>query len=799
MTARDPNTSLSGDGWTNSDGRIRRLQRLQIIVLALVCIGSVTLIGLLGNNLMDSAADQSRTGEQLNTLMEIRDVMVAQEAAIWRSRAKGSPLPLSDFATSYGHFREGALRMADEHAGGDGPDVTRARERVLSAVRDIDAITARLVTSGIDDARIDAALRATDEPADELRAGMREWIQAAAEAIRSANDSARRQSTRLVWSLTTLAGLILAGGVILTSRLDRTRARLVAILERSEERFRSLVQHSSDAVLVTDPAGSIRYASHAAERLFGHTPNELMGRPLSDLVHPDDDGPMSRQAGEGLDAITTGAPITWIARRADGSPVFLESVASDRTDDEMIGGVVLNNRDVTDRREMELTLEHRAFHDSLTDLPNRELFADRVDHALALMRRSGGMIAVLLLDLDDFKTVNDSLGHAAGDALLVEVADRLRATLREEDTPARLGGDEFAVLIESCGSPAEVQRLADRIGRAIREPMHVEGHTLATRASIGIRISDNPTTGAAEILRDADVAMYAAKGRGGSGSSLFDPEMNAQAGDRLALITDLDHAIERGELELHYQPAIDIRTRRIRVVEALVRWQRPGHGCVRPDVFIPLAEETGQIIDIGRWVLEGAIAQMADWNRRLPTSTSMRIAVNVSVRQLENPTFADMVFDTLRRHGMSADRLLLEVTEHALARNHEMVLANLHTVRGEGVQIAVDDFGTGYSSLAYLAELPIDVVKIDRTFVADLRAGRRSSRLAETIIRIGQSLNLLTVAEGVEDEMELDILRGLGCRHAQGYLISPPTTPDRLESSIATGTTGTALAGTTEG
>jgi len=775
---------LTESTWHQPTQQLRRLQRVQAIALAIVCVASIAFVAVLGRSLMRNADRQTDTTAQLTSLMSIRDTMTALETAIWRSRAEATPFPLQDFTVGYMRFRAEALRLADERAGGDGAEVSAARTRVLNGIRQVDDAAAKLAAG---DLSVDEALRITDAPAAELRAGMTAWTEAASEEINATNAASRRTSRQLFWSFAGLIALLLVGGTILWVLVNRARNRLVTTLEESEIRFRSLVQRSSDAVLVVGPDRNIRYASQPAERLFGYTPEELLGLPLQHLVHPDDSGPMHAFAYDG-EQCHRDTPIGWTVRHRDGGKRYFESMCADLTADETIGGVVLNSRDVTDRHEIEVTLEHRAFHDALTDLANRALFKDRVDHALELMRRNGGIVAVLIIDLDDFKTVNDSLGHSAGDALLVELADRLRGTLRSQDTPARLGGDEFAVLIESCRRPEEVMTLGDRLGEIIGRPMQVEGHTLITRASIGIRITVEPDLTAADMLRDADVAMYAAKARGGSGVSVFEEAMTKQAAERLALITDIDSALEHDEFSLVYQPSVDIRTERIHAVEALARWRNPARGMIGPNVFIPLAEETGQIVAIGNWVLDRAIAQMADWNARLLPTTTMRMAVNVSVRQLEDPTFARTVEETLRRHGLPPTRLALEVTEHAIARDPKAVTEQLSLLRRTGVLIAIDDFGTGYSSLAYLADLPIDVVKIDRGFIADLQLGRRSSRLAETVIRIGRSLHLVTVAEGVEDPHQLEILRSLGCSRAQGYLFSRPVPPDELEHSLMRGT-----------
>ncbi len=785
LTAEGP---LDVNGWHEPTARLRRLQRLQVVILAVLCLGSVVVVAVLGRSTLVSYDRQRETNDRLQRLMLSSDSMIAVESRIWRSRAEGTALPVLDFLTSYRDFRQTALELADERTGGDTPEVVDARARVVGAIHEVDRISTAFITDG--DALhgdADTALRRVAGPADDLRAGMTAWISAAVDASNAADASNRSQVVRLRWTILAILGLVFLSGLWLWLMVDRARARLIRSLEESEERFRSLVKNSSDAVMLVDPTGTIRYASDVADRLFGISPKALVGTSIIDLVAPEDTSRMSDFALRGGDTFTHESPVTWLMRCPDGSLRYIESVGIDQTDDDSVRGIVINSRDVTDRREMELMLEHRAFHDTLTDLANRALFENRVDHALAAIPRSDAMAAVLLVDLDDFKTVNDSLGHQAGDAMLIEIANRLRSALRSSDTAARLGGDEFAVLVESCTEVEEIQSLADRITRLIREPILLEGHELVIRSSIGIATDVTGEATANSMMRDADVAMYAAKAHGGGGWAVYESSMNERASERLGLINDLHRAMGRDELFLDYQPIVNLRTGRIAGMEALLRWRSPERGSVSPLEFIGLAEETGLIRDIGTWVLDTAISQMAIWLRTIPDIDDVRLAVNVSIRQFEDPGFSAVVAGALLGHGVPGRQLTLEVTEHALARDHEAVRLQMAGLKDLGVTLAIDDFGTGYSSLAYLANLPIDIVKIDRGFVEGLRHGFRDMRIAEMIVRIGQSLQLTTVAEGVEDEMQLGLLRELGCANAQGFHYSRPTTPDAMGAMLRDG------------
>jgi diguanylate cyclase (GGDEF)-like protein len=417
---------------------------------------------------------------------------------------------------------------------------------------------------------------------------------------------------------------------------------------------------------------------------------------------------------------------------------------------------------------MEERLRHQAFHDGLTGLANRSLFEDRVSHALDRSRRSGAGVAVLFVDIDDFKTVNDSLGHAVGDQLLSEVAQRVALALRSGDTAARLGGDEFAVLLEAAGV-GTASEVAERILAALAEPVAIEGRALSVGASIGVAFAAPAECDAAALLRGADIAMYAAKSSGKRRYAIFRDEMLAAVRERLDMREALREALDRGELSLRYQPVVTLADERIVSLEALLRWERPDGEVIGPERFVGLAEESGLIVPIGRWVLHEACAALAGWQHAAP---GLRMAVNISSVQLADPQLLDDVEAAIASSGIRPGELTLELTESALAASD--AAARLAALRGLGVEVAVDDFGTGYSSLSYLRRLEIDCVKIDRSFVAGISSRGQDAALVRSIVELAHALDLQVIAEGIEVAGEADVLRESGCRLGQGFLFAGP-------------------------
>jgi len=554
-------------------------------------------------------------------------------------------------------------------------------------------------------------------------------------------------------------------------------------LARREARFRSLVQNASDVICIGDAAGTITYISPAVERVLGEPPERWVGRPGLDAVHPDD----LPAAEAALGALLGRAGSTRCARyriaHADGSWRWLEVTSTNLLHDPGVRGIVANIRDVTERQEFEEQLTRHAFHDPLTGLANRALFRDRIEHALATSALDGDEVAVLMVDLDNFKTVNDSLGHTRGDAVLVEVAGRLTASLRPADTVARLGGDEFAVLLE--GAPREeVLATADRVGAALAAPLAVDGTDVPVTASIGVATGARAGHDAEDLLRNAATAMYAAKEAGKARWAEFEPAMRDGITDRLRLETDLRQAIERDELTLLYQPIMTLPGGAMVGVEALVRWRHPTLGLVSPAQFIPLAEETGLIVPVGRWVLREACRQARTWQLRHPTRPPLGLSVNLSARQLRHRGLVAEVAEALDDSGLDARHLVLEITETTLVDSGEEITATLTALRRLGVRFALDDFGTGYSSLSHLHRFPIDVVKIDKSFIDVVTGGPEQTAVARAIIQIGRTLDLETVAEGIEAAEQADRLAELGCQLGQGYHFARPLGPEAISALL---------------
>jgi diguanylate cyclase (GGDEF)-like protein len=439
-----------------------------------------------------------------------------------------------------------------------------------------------------------------------------------------------------------------------------------------------------------------------------------------------------------------------------------------------------------DREDSESRMRHQSLHDALTGLPNRSLFYDRIEHAFARAERSGSLVSVFLLDVDQFKTINDSLGHEAGDDLLIALSARLQHIVRGSDTVARLGGDEFVVLCE-VESDAEAFSVAERIADAWERPIPVAaGGEIFVSASIGITVARRPQS-AETMLREADAAMYRAKEGGRGRYELFDEEMRQHAFARLRTESDLRRAVEREQFRVHYQPIFDVAAQRLLGVEALVRWDRPGNGIVGPADFIGLTEETGLIAPLGRWVLEQATAQVADWRERYPHAAELGVTVNVSGRQLARPEFLSEVETALERSGLAPGTLGLEITESVLLKDASLPRSTLEAVRAHGVRVLLDDFGTGYSSLSRLKGIPVDAIKVDRSFVDGLGAEQDDTAIVSAIVDIADSLGLGTIAEGVETEEQLDALRALGCQGAQGYLFARPMCAAEFEELLAAG------------
>ena len=562
-----------------------------------------------------------------------------------------------------------------------------------------------------------------------------------------------------------------------------------ALLSAREQRFRALVQHSSDLVAVLDRGGVVTYVTPSVRQVLGTADRAVVGTPLLDRVHPEDRVLVAAV----LDAAVSSVGVTdSVACRLrvdgpDGGAAWCsaELVVNNLCDEPSVAGLVVTARDVTEQARLHRQLRHQAFHDELTGLANRALFSDRLGHALA--GRDAASPAVLYADVDGLKAVNDTLGHAAGDVVLAAVAERLATRLRARDTAARVAGDEFAVLLEDV-TAAEALEAARRLLAAVRAPLLVDGVEVFPHVSIGLAVADpaDPVD-AEQLLRQADAAMHQAKRHGADDVLVYDAAAEHALLARLELTADLHRAVQHGDLALHYQPTVDLVSGRITGVEALLRWHHPVRGPVSPAEFVPLAEETGLIGQLGLWVLRTACTQVRAWQLAAP-DRPLHLNVNLSGRQLEQAGVVEDVATVLAETGLDAGSLTLELTESVLLDRSDEVLGRLHALRALGLSLAIDDFGTGYSSLSYLQRLPVDVLKIDKSFVDALTEAGDSGTgdaLAATIVRLAQTLGLRSVAEGIEQPGQADALRLLGCEVGQGYLFARPLAPAALQALLA--------------
>ena len=442
--------------------------------------------------------------------------------------------------------------------------------------------------------------------------------------------------------------------------------------------------------------------------------------------------------------------------------------------------------DVTDRKKMEAELERLALYDSLTGLPNRALFSDRLSHAIERRGRAHAT-AVYFVDVDRFKRINDSLGHAAGDEVLREVAARIQRMLRPDDTVARFGGDEFTVLCESVGGVLEAVGVADRLQREIAQPLRAGGADLRLSASIGIALAEpGEDADCSRLVEDADAAMYRAKERGGARTELFDVAMRERAVDALSIEQELQAALERGELRLFYQPLVSLDTGDMVGAEALIRWEHPDRGLLSPDKFLPVAEESGLIVQVGAWAVGEACRRLRDWDRRNGGPSAFGLAVNLSARELTHPDVVPTVLNAVRRAALDPSRLTIEVTESTAMADRDTGFRALRELSDAGIRIAIDDFGTGYASLDHLREMPADILKIDRSFVAGMAANSPDSALVAAAIAMGRALEMEVIAEGIETSEQVADLRELGCPLGQGYLFARPLPPEELDGLLET-------------
>ncbi len=585
----------------------------------------------------------------------------------------------------------------------------------------------------------------------------------------------------VAWVVCIAAGLLFARQAIATGLAIALQTGLAT--RSAEARFAALIRNTADVIAIIDSNGRISYLTPTAERIFGQPAQALIGRPLAELVALDDRARLQEFLNRDLAQHGASANVEVRIPRGEDKHRTVEIHGTNMASEPAIGGLLLNLRDMTDRKGMEEQLKRLALHDPLTLLANRSLFRDRVEHAIAVSKRNGRGVAVMYIDLDNFKKVNDSFGHATGDRVLHKSAQRLVKATRSGDTVARLGGDEFAVLLENLTDKGQVVEIATRIVAALQESLDLPGTDMRATASVGVAFAA-PGDGVEELMRNADIAMYSSKAAGKARYTIYEPAMQRAASRRQEMESEIGQALQNSQFLLHYQPIVELHSGYLLGVEALVRWQHPVRGMLRPSEFIEVAEQSGQIVTLGRWVLAQATREVRMWQARLPEGRQVRVGVNVSAVQLSQSDICADVAQALELSGIDPGCLVIELTESVLMQNTDDVLATLTQLKKQGVRIAIDDFGTGYSSLSYLHRFPIDILKIDRSFVEQLGKIEAGVGLARAIITLGETLGLEVVAEGIELEDQQRELIELGCVAGQGYYYSKPALLHELESSI---------------
>jgi diguanylate cyclase (GGDEF)-like protein/PAS domain S-box-containing protein len=563
-----------------------------------------------------------------------------------------------------------------------------------------------------------------------------------------------------------------------------------AALAKGREHFRSLVQNSSDVITLIGQDGLIQYQSASVERILGYHEDGLIGTFFGDLIHADDRTALLRKIDEAINI--PGPPIAIEARirREDDSYCPVEVTITNLLELPSVRGLVLNMRDISERKALEEKLIHQAFHDSLTSLPNRLAFRMSLDHALHA--EGERKIAVMFLDLDDFKTINDTLGHQVGDQVLTAVGARIASTLRPGDTVARLGGDEFAVLLQNMEDERTAARVADRIISRLASPFSIGGRELSVRASVGIAGLVSGREAADDLVRNADVAMYIAKARGKARTVEYEASLAETALESMELEHELADAIEAGQLVVHYQPVIMLESGTVHSLEALVRWNHPQRGLLYPAQFVKLAERNGDIVKLGRWVLRQAAREARRWQVRYPANPPLQVSVNLSAAQVQDQGLLQDVLDALDAAGLDPQSLILELTESVRMADVETVKQTVQGLRSHGIRLAMDDFGTGFASVGRLRDFPVDIVKIDRSFVAGMGASPVDGAVLRSMIGLAGNLGLLTIAEGIERPEQFAGLNAMGCQAGQGFYIARPqdstATDELLASCVQSGT-----------
>ena len=558
-----------------------------------------------------------------------------------------------------------------------------------------------------------------------------------------------------------------------TGQLEETERNA---LRESEERFRALTEQSTDIILIADPSGQIKYASPSVHTVLAVPGHSLVGTNMIDVVHPDD---FAKAMSTGPQSVAYGQnPIVeFRLRHADGRWLYFECVVRNLIRHQNIGGIVYNARDITERKHAQEQLLFNATHDALTGLPNRALFLGRLQSVVDRMKRhSREVAAVLFIDIDDFKVVNDCYGHATGDLLIKEVSSRLRACLRSDGTIARMGGDEFTILVEDITDPSDAIRVAERIQSSFARPFLLEGLEIFKSSSIGIALT-SPQTSAETVLQNADIAMYRAKDQGKACSELFDRTMHEQVMSRLLLESKLRNALQNEELTLHYQPIVSVDTGAVQGFEALLRWQPSGLNSIPPSTFVPVAEQCGLIVPISVWVLKKACLEAASWRRR-NLAEPLYVSINISSKHFSHTGFIGHVKDALEESAVDPQYITIELTESLAMNDVAATGQTMAQLRTLGVKLSIDDFGTGYSSLSYLRRFPVDTLKIDQSFVKTMDA--ENYAIIKTIVGLARNLDLKVVAEGVETTDQHQLLALAGCGSAQGYLFAEPMPANRV-------------------
>ena len=576
---------------------------------------------------------------------------------------------------------------------------------------------------------------------------------------------------------------------LLTSAADYAaialeNARLFQAVSQEQTRYRDLFNDANDVIFILDPQWRLTAINQAGQAVMGYSASEMLGWPLRSIS----DGAHWEKTAVVLSMLQPGERETCSFELAlldkEGKRRYTEVNARLMTTGERAHDIVCIARDVTERKYFEAQLQHLAFHDPLTNLPNRALLLERLQHLRMRAQRTHELTGVLFLDIDNFKVINDSLGHEIGDKVLCTVAQRLQRCVRPSDTVARLGGDEFIILLEDMRTPECAMDVAGRVQQALHDPVLINGHEIYTRASIGITTSAAADDPAVDLVREADLAMYQAKAQGKAHYVIFETSMNERVRERLRLETDLRHAVERNEFSVLYQPIVDLRTGRVCEVEALVRWEHPLRGQISPADFIPLAEETGLILPIGQFVLEQACRQVRHWHVASIHLRDLVLSVNLSPRQFQHPQLVAQLAALLQTIGLPPHTLKLEITEGMMMQDGEQTMSVMRALKELGVQLAIDDFGTGYCSLSYLKRFPVDTLKIDRSFISGLGYHQQDLAIVQAVIAFAKALNLSVTGEGVETTEQLNQLIALACTRGQGYYFSQPLPSDILEALI---------------